>query len=157
MSIDKKIDELIQAINNNTAALEKLAAPKVSEVKATNASEKSEKTAQAGLGEKTKTPTRAQASAQNAAEKAAPAKEEVKTEKAEPVDLDAEKAERSRICQTLFGALKGKLGSKAAKETTRMAIDSFLGKPTKATEDITHEQHKAFIAHMQKAIDRAQQ
>lgn len=108
----------------------------------------------AGLGEKSEPVAPAPASEEKTA-KPAPKKKAPEVKQApEVVDEDAEKAERTRICGTLFRVLKGQMDGKAARLRTEEVRDAFLGKPT-TVDDITHDQHAAFIAHMQKAIDDA--
>ncbi len=110
--------------------------------------------AKAGLGEKSEPVAPAPASEEKPA-KPAPKKKAPEVKQApEVVDEDAEKAERTRICGTLFRVLKGQMDGKAARLRTEEVRDAFLGKPT-TVDDITHDQHAAFIAHMQKAIDDA--
>lgn len=109
---------------------------------------------EAGLGEKSEPVAPAPASEEKPV-KPAPKKKAPEVKQApEVVDEDAEKAERTRICGTLFRVLKGQMDGKAARSKTEEVRDAFLGKPT-TVDDITHDQHAAFIAHMQKAIDDA--
>lgn len=109
---------------------------------------------EAGLGEKSKPVAPAPASEEKPVKPAAKKKAPEVKQAPEVVDEDAEKAERTRICGTLFRVLKGRLDGKAARLKTEEVRDAFLGKPT-TVDDITHDQHAAFIAHMQKAIDDA--
>lgn len=109
---------------------------------------------EAGLGEKSEPVAPAPASEEKTV-KPAPKKKAPEVKQApEVVDEDAEKAERTRICGSLFRVLKGQMDGKAARLRTEEVRDAFLGKPT-TVDDITHDQHAAFIAHMQKAIDDA--
>lgn len=108
----------------------------------------------AGLGEKPNEPARADAPAQKASEPVPEQKpEEVKAPE-KPVDEAAEKTERTRICSTLFGVLKGSMGAQEAKAKTREVIDAFTG--GSPASEVPHEQHEAFMAHMNKAIEEAQ-
>ena len=101
------------------------------------------------------TPARADAPAQEpvtAPTQTAPKKEE---KPAEVFDADAEKAERSRICQALFGVLRGQIGASEAKTKTAEIRDAFLGHPFQATDDMEHQQHVDFMAYRNKAIEEA--
>lgn len=108
----------------------------------------------AGLGEKSEPVAPAPASEEKTVPPAAEEKATEVKKVSEVVDEDAEKAERTRICGTLFRVLKGQMDGKAARLRTEEVRDAFLGKPT-TVDDIMHDQHAAFIAHMQKAIDDA--
>lgn len=108
----------------------------------------------AGLGEKTEPAASAPASEEKPVEPEPEKKAPEVKQASEVVDEDAEKAERTRICGTLFRVLKGQMDGKAARLRTEEVRDAFLGKPT-TVDDITHNQHAAFMSHMQKAIDDA--
>lgn len=111
--------------------------------------------AKAGLAEKTETPARADAP-EAAVAPAVVEPEPKKEEKAPEVfDADAEKAERSHVCQALFGVLKGKVGASGAKTKTAEIRNAFLGHPFQATDPMDHEQHVKFMAYMNKAIEEA--
>lgn len=173
MSIDKQLESFIIALNDNTAAVKDLTAAisgsqKKSEV-SNNPAEKVSKadgkegpqdpspSMKAGLGEKAQEPVRAGAPEQKAPEAAPEKPQEVKKEASESVDLGSEKLERGRLCSTLFGSLKSKLGAKAAKEKVQELIDSFCGaEGSTAADSVTHERHAEFVSYIKKHIDEAQ-
>ena len=163
MSIEDRIDALTQAINENTTTMGELSnllknqkekVEKVSTPDAPKAPDLPASGIKAGLAEKDEPPARAGAP-EGASAQATTEPEPKKEEKpAEVFDAEAEKIERSRICTALFGVLKGTMGTREAKEKTREVIDAFTGGAP--ASDVAHEQHAAFLAHMQKAIDEAQ-
>lgn len=111
--------------------------------------------AKAGLGEKTETPPHADAPEADV-NPTVTEPEPKKEEKAPEVfDADAEKAERSRICQTLFGVFRGRIGASEAKTKTAEVRNAFLGHPFQATDPMDHEQHVKFMAYMNIAIEGA--
>ncbi|WP_417569753.1 hypothetical protein [Parasutterella excrementihominis] len=164
MSIESYIAALTLSIQENTRVTGELVnllkgrqgnPEKVSGEPVQKAQKKPTSGAKAGLGEKTETPARADAPAQEpvtAPTQTAPKKEE---KPAEVFDADAEKAERSRICQALFGVLRGQIGASEAKTKTAEIRDAFLGHPFQATDDMEHQQHVDFMAYMNKAIEEA--
>lgn len=164
MSLETEIKALTQAINENTKVTGELLnlfkgqlerAEKVSAPKAPKESKAPASDAKAGLGEKTETPARAdapEAAATPTATEPTPKKEE---KAPEVFDADAEKAERSHVCQTLFGVLRGQVGVSGAKTKTAEIRNAFLGHPFQATDPMDHEQHVKFMAYMNKAIEEA--
>ena len=164
MSLETEVKALTQAINENTKVTGELLklfkiqvekAGKVSVSEAPKESEAPASDAKAGLAEKTETPARADAP-EAAVAPTVTEPEPKKEEKAPEVfDADAEKAERSHVCQALFGVLRGKFGASDAKTKTAEVRNAFLGHPFQATGPMDHEQHVKFMAYMNKAIEEA--
>lgn len=164
MSIESYISALTLSIQENTRVMGELVnlmkgrqenPEKVSGEPVQKAQKKPASGTKAGLGEKTETPARADAQAHEPVPEPAqpiPKKEE---KPVEVFDADAEKAERSRICQALFGVLRGQIGASEAKTKTAEIRDAFLGHPFQATDPMDHEQHVKFMAYMNIAIEGA--
>lgn len=164
MSIESYIAALTLSIQENTRVTGELvnllkgrqeSSEKVSAEPVQKAQQKPTSGVRAGLGEKIETPARADAPAQEpvtAPTQTAPKKEE---KAPEVFDADAEKAERSHVCQALFGVLRGKVGASGAKTKTAEIRNAFLGHPFQATDPMDHEQHVKFMAYMNKAIEEA--
>ncbi|WP_279175104.1 hypothetical protein [Parasutterella excrementihominis] len=164
MSIESYISALTLSIQENTRVTGELVnllkgrqgnPEKVLGEPVQKAQKKPTSGAKAGLAEKTETPARADAP-EAAVAPTVTEPEPKKEEKAPEVfDADAEKAERSHVCQALFGVLRGKVGASGAKTKTAEIRNAFLGHPFQATDPMDHEQHVKFMAYMNKAIEEA--
>lgn len=164
MSIESYISALTLSIQENTRVTGELVnllkerqgkPEKDSSEPVQKAQKKPASGVKAGLGEKTETPPHADAPEADV-NPTVTEPEPKKEEKAPEVfDADTEKAERSRICQTLFGVFRGRIGASEAKTKTAEVRNAFLGHPFQATDPMDHEQHVKFMAYMNIAIEGA--
>ena len=162
MSIESYISALTLSIQENTRVTGELVnllkerqgkPEKDSSEPVQKAQKKPASGVKAGLGEKTETPPHADAP--EADVNPTVTEPEPKKEEKAPEVFDAEKAERSRICQTLFGVFRGRIGASEAKTKTAEVRNAFLGHPFQATDPMDHEQHVKFMAYMNIAIEGA--
>lgn len=164
MSIESYISALTLSIQENTRVTGELVnllkerqgnPEKVLSESAKKTQKKPASGAKAGLAEKSETPAREETPVEKPAPAAAETVSKKEEKPAEVFDADAEKAERSHICQALFGVLRSSIGVSKAKTRTAEIRDAFLGRPFQATDDMDHQQHIDFMAYMNKAIEEA--